>query len=40
VAITRGELNPVSAFMAKKITLQGNMTLAMKFPEMFDRDTA
>jgi putative sterol carrier protein len=39
VAITRGELNPVNAFMAKKITLQGNMTLAMKFPDMFDRDT-
>lgn len=38
VAITRGELNPVNAFVAKKINVQGNMTMAIKFPEMFDRD--
>jgi putative sterol carrier protein len=40
VAITRGELNPVNAFIAKKIDVQGNITMAMKFPEMFDRDAA
>lgn len=40
VAITRGELNPVNAFMAKKIEVQGNITMAMKFPEMFERDAA
>ena len=40
VAITRGELNPANAFIAKKISVQGNMTMAMKFPEMFDRDAA
>ncbi len=37
LAITRGELNPIMAFSAKKITLQGNVTLAMKFPDLFDR---
>lgn len=38
VAITRGELSPVNAFVAKKINVQGNMTMAIKFPEMFDRN--
>ena len=40
VAISYGTLNPMNAFMAKKISLQGNMTLAMKFPDLFDRDQA
>jgi putative sterol carrier protein len=36
VALSKGEANPVSLFMGGKIKLQGDMTLAMKFPEMFD----
>lgn len=37
VAISYGEANPVNLFMAGRIKLQGDMTLAMKFPEMFTR---
>jgi putative sterol carrier protein len=37
VALSRGEANPVNLFMAGKVKLQGDMTLAMKFPELFDR---
>jgi putative sterol carrier protein len=37
VALSRGEANPMNLFIAGKIKLQGDMTLAMKFPEMFDR---
>lgn len=40
IALSRGEANPVNLFMAGKIKLQGDMTLAMKFPEMFDRNKA
>ncbi len=40
VALSRGEANPVNLFMAGKIKLQGDMTLAMKFPDMFDRSKA
>ena len=40
VALSRGEANPMNLFMAGKIKLQGDMTLAMKFPDMFDRDKA
>jgi putative sterol carrier protein len=40
VALSRGEANPVGLFMGGKIKLQGDMTLAMKFPEMFDRNKA
>ena len=40
IALSRGEANPVSLFMAGKIKLQGDMTLAMKFPDMFDRNKA
>jgi putative sterol carrier protein len=36
VALTRGEANPMNLFMSGKIKLQGDMTLAMKFQEMFD----
>ena len=35
VALTRGEANAMGLFMAGKIQLQGDMTLAMKFQEMF-----
>lgn len=40
VALSKGEVNPVNLFMAGKIKLQGDMTLAMKFPDMFDRNKA
>ncbi|MCL4297902.1 MAG: SCP2 sterol-binding domain-containing protein [Anaerolineae bacterium] len=40
IALSRGEANPVNLFMAGKIKLQGDMTLAMKFPDMFDRNKA
>ncbi len=40
VALSLGEANPVNLFMAGKIKLQGDMTLAMKFPDMFDRSRA
>jgi putative sterol carrier protein len=40
VALSRGEANPMNLFMAGKVKLQGDMTLAMKFPEMFDRSQA
>ena len=35
VALTRGEVNPMNLFMTGKIKLEGDMTLAMKFEEMF-----
>lgn len=37
VSISYGEANPINMFMAGKIKLQGDMTLAMKFPELFTR---
>ncbi|MCK6623959.1 MAG: SCP2 sterol-binding domain-containing protein [Anaerolineae bacterium] len=40
VAISYGEANPVNLFMAGKIKLQGDMTLALKFPELFNRSRA
>jgi putative sterol carrier protein len=40
VALSRGEANPMNLFMAGKVKLQGDMTLAMKFPDMFDRSKA
>ncbi len=40
VVLSRGEVNPINLFMAGKIQLQGDMTLAMKFQEMFDRNKA
>ncbi len=36
VALSRGEANPMGLFMGGKIQLQGDMSLAMKFQEMFD----
>ena len=36
VALSIGEVNPMNLFLAGKIKLLGNMTLAMKFQEMFD----
>lgn len=36
VALSRGELNPMSAFMGGKIKLQGDMGLAMKFQTLFN----
>jgi putative sterol carrier protein len=40
VSLSHGEADPMNLFMAGKIKLQGDMTLAMKFPEMFDRSKA
>jgi putative sterol carrier protein len=40
VALSRGEANPINLFMAGKIKPQGDMTLAMKFQDMFDRNKA
>lgn len=36
VAMQRGELQPMAAFMQGKIKLQGDMGLAMKFQELFN----
>lgn len=38
VALSMGEANPVSLFMAGKIKVQGNAMLALKFQDLFDRD--
>jgi putative sterol carrier protein len=38
LALSRGEANPMALFQAGKIKLQGNMTLALKFQEMFNRN--
>ena len=38
VALSKGEVNPMNLFLGGKIKLLGNMTLAMKFQEMFDRN--
>lgn len=35
LALSRGQVNPINLFMAGKIKLEGDMMLAMKFPEMF-----
>ena len=40
IALTQGEANPMGLFMAGKIKLQGDMTLAMKFQDMFDTSQA
>jgi putative sterol carrier protein len=37
VKMTTGELQPVVAFMRGKIKLQGDMNLAMKVQELFNR---
>ena len=38
VALSLGEANPMGLFMAGKIKVQGDVMLAMKFQELFDRD--
>lgn len=38
VAISMGEANAMNLFMAGKIKVQGDITLAMKFQDLFDRD--
>jgi putative sterol carrier protein len=35
VALTRGQVNPMNLFMAGKIKVEGDITLAMKFQELF-----
>jgi putative sterol carrier protein len=38
VALSRGEVNSLNLFMAGKIEVKGDVTLAMKFEEMFDKN--
>jgi putative sterol carrier protein len=38
LALSHGQVNPMNLFMAGKIKLEGDMMLAMKFPEMFRMD--
>lgn len=38
VALSLGEANPMSLFMAGKIKVKGDVMLAMKFQELFDRN--
>lgn len=40
VALTLDEADPMSLFMAGKIKVQGDVTLALKFQQMFDRHRA
>jgi len=37
VALSRGEVDPISLFGGGKIRLEGDMGLAMKFQQMFSR---
>ncbi len=37
-ALSLGEANPMGLFMAGKIKVQGDVMLAMKFQELFDRN--
>jgi putative sterol carrier protein len=37
VALSKGQANPMALFAAGKVKLQGNMALAMKFQQMFNR---
>jgi putative sterol carrier protein len=37
VAMTMGELNAIAAFLAGKIELTGDMRLAMRLPDLFQR---
>lgn len=36
IALTQGQADPMNLFMAGRILLQGDMSLAMKFQEMFN----
>ena len=38
VALSRGEASAMNLFMAGKIKVEGDVTLAIKFEEMFDKD--
>lgn len=37
VDITKGDGNPMTLFMTGKIKVQGNISIAMKFQELFDK---
>ena len=37
VALVNGEANAMNLFMAGKVKVEGDVTLAMKFQEMFER---
>jgi putative sterol carrier protein len=38
VALLKGEINPMSLFMGGRIKISGDMGLALKFQNMFDRN--
>ena len=38
VAISKGDANPMTLFMTGKIKVEGDITLAMKFQDFFDRN--
>lgn len=40
LALVRGEANAINLFMAGKIELQGDMNLALRFQDLFDRNHA
>jgi putative sterol carrier protein len=40
VALTKGQVNPMGLFMAGKIQVAGNMSLAMQFQDLFDASLA
>ncbi len=37
VALSLGQVSPMGLFMGGKVQVQGDMSLAMKFPDLFDR---
>ena len=37
VALSRGEANPIALFSSGRVKLQGDMGLALKFQQMFNR---
>jgi len=38
VALSLGQISPTALFMSGKVQVRGDMALAMKFPNLFDRD--
>ena len=38
VALSLGQVSPTGLFMSGKVQVQGDMALAMKFPNLFDRE--
>lgn len=38
VALSLGQVSPTALFMSGKVQVRGDMALAMKFPNLFDRE--